>query len=202
MQLRPPTPFFENRNNTGSNNVRFPPTSAVIDPLRTPFLRSNVASMVRAARARPQAMEFRPVRPPLRSLWPSAFLAVLFLIVVPGILEAPSLWPVIGLTGVGLLIAGGIWLWFRGRFPGHPTLRVDAAGMTYLRGGHERSLEWSKVAAIQADFTLDRMLFIPTNGSKPIVMHRNMGSPDGGAWAMVVEQYWRPPKDSGRSRGD
>jgi hypothetical protein len=111
----------------------------------------------------------------------------------PRIVARPALVMVLGLTGLGLLIVGGIWLWFRQRFPGEPTLRVDAVGMTYVRGGRERALKWTDVAAILEDFTLDRLLFVPSSGGKAIVMHRNMVSADGRHWAMLIENYWQPP---------
>jgi hypothetical protein len=105
----------------------------------------------------------------------------------------------VGLIGVALLIAGGIWLWFRGRFPGDPTLRVDTKGMSYVRSGRERGFKWSEIAAIQADFTLDRMLFVPKSGGKPIVMRINMVSADGRYWAGLIENYWRAPKEPRRT---
>jgi hypothetical protein len=145
-------------------------------------------------RVKKEAIEFRPARPPLRTLWPLVILTPLFLILAPRILMHPAPWDVVGLIGGALLIAGGLWMWFRQRFPGDPTLRVDARGMSYVRGRRERALKWSEVAAIQVDFTLDRMLFVPKSGAKPIVMHINMVSADGRQWAMLIEDYWRPPK--------
>jgi hypothetical protein len=145
-----------------------------------------------------EPMEFRPARPPLRKLWPLGILSPLFLMLAPRILKDPKPWDVVGLIGVALLIAGGIWLWFRQRFPGDPVLRVDAAGMSYVRGGRERGLKWKEITAIQVDFTLDRMLFIPTSDQKPIVMHPNMVSADGRPWAMLIENYWRSPENRRR----
>ena len=151
---------------------------------------------------KPKAMEFRPGRPRLRSLWPTAFLAALFVLLSPKVVANPEPLSLFGLAAGALLVMGGTWLWFRQRFPGDPTLRVDAKGMSYIRGGRERGLEWAQVRAIQVDFTLDRMLFIPTSGEEPIVMHLNMVAADGRAWAMMIEEYWEPPKDERRrSRG-
>jgi hypothetical protein len=141
---------------------------------------------------RAEPMEFRPARPPLRQLWPLGILSPLFVIIAPGIVTHPTKESVVGLAGGSLLILGGIWLWFRQRFPGDPRLRVDAFGMSYVRGERERALRWSQVEAILVDFTLDRMLFVPTSGEKPIVMHRNMVSADGQEWAMLIENYWQP----------
>ena len=107
----------------------------------------------------------------------------------------PKPWDVVGLIAMALLIARGSWLWFRQRFPGDPTLRVDANGMSYLRRARERGLKWSEIAAIQADFTLDRMLFVPKSSGKPIVMRINMVSADGRCWAGLIENYWRAPKN-------
>ena len=143
---------------------------------------------------KPEAIEFRPARPPLRKLWPLVVLSPLFLMLAPRILMHPTPWDVAGLIGVALLIAGGIWLWFRQRFPGDPTLRVDAEGMSYVRSGRERALKWTEIEAIQADFTLDRMLFVPKSGAKPIAMRLDMVSADGRHWAMLIENYWRSPK--------
>ena len=141
-----------------------------------------------------EALEFRPARPPLRSLLPTAFLSIVFLAIAPRILAEAAFWPMIGLGGGILLIIGGIWLWFRQRFPGDPTLRVDAKGMSYVRGNRSRSLKWSEVEAILFDFTLDRMLFVPNDGGKPISMRINMITADGRYWAMLIEEYWKPPK--------
>ena len=145
-----------------------------------------------------EALEFRPARPPLRSLWATAFLAAIALVLAPRIVANPSPEPLGGLAGLALLIAGGLWLWFRGRFPGDPVLRVDAKGMTYTRGGRQRGLKWTQVAEIRVDFTLDRMLFVPTSNEKPIVMHLNMVAADGRRWDMLIEEYWQPPKKKAR----
>lgn len=145
-----------------------------------------------------EAMEFRPARPPLRKLWPLGILLLLFVMLAPRILEDPQPRDVVGLICVALLIVGGIWLWFTQRFPGDPTLGVDDKGMSYVRGGRERGFKWSEIAAIQADFTLDRMLFVPKSGERPIVMHRNMVSADGRPWAMLIENYWRSPESKRR----
>jgi hypothetical protein len=144
-----------------------------------------------------ETIEFRPARPPLRKLWSLGFMSLLFLGLAPRILMHPKPWDLVGLVGMALLIAGGTWLWFRQRFPGDPRLRVDAKGMSYIRSGRERGFKWSEIAAIQADFTLDRMLFVPKSGEKPIAMRINMVSADGRHWVGLIENYWRPPK-SGR----
>jgi hypothetical protein len=142
-----------------------------------------------------EAIEFHPARPPLRRLFPVGFLALMFLIIAPKVVADPKPWDVVGLTGGGLLVLGGLWLWFRGRFPGKPTLRVDAEGMTYRRYGRERGLAWSEVAAMPVDFMLERMLFVPKSGGKPIAMHYNMVADDGRAWLMLIEDYWTGPDD-------
>lgn len=149
-----------------------------------------------------EAREFRSARPPLRELVPVAVLTLFFVILAPQIVAHPSVWRLVGLTGTALLIAGGIWLRLRDRFPGDPTLKVDAEGMSYRRGGREQRLKWTEVAAIRADFTLDRMLFIPTSGQKPIAMRHNMVTADGQAWAMLIEEYWQPPEETDRRPQD
>ena len=152
-----------------------------------------VGEVISEGTVQPEPMEFRPVRPPLRQLWPLAILSPIFLLIAPGILADPTPERLVGLAGTGSLILGGIYLWFRQRIPGDPTLRIDAAGMIYARGDRERGLKWTEVAEILVDFTLDRMLFVPTSGGKPIVMHRNMVSADGRRWDMLIETYWQPP---------
>jgi hypothetical protein len=150
-------------------------------------------------RVKAEAIEFRPARPPLRKLWPLGILLPLFLMLAPRIFMNPTPRDVAGLVGLGLLIVGGIWLWFRQRFPGDPTLRVDSKGMTYSRSGRERGLKWTEISEIQADFTLDRMLFVPKSGERPIVMRLNMVSADGRDWAMLIENYWRSPEKGRRT---
>ena len=141
-----------------------------------------------------EQMEFRPARPPLRDLVPIAFVALLFLILAPGIIARPAPWPIVGLTGTALLVVGGLWLRLRHRFPGDPTLRVNREGMSYVRGGRERGFKWTDIAAIRVDSTLNEMRFIPASGERPIVMHNHMVAEDGRPFAMLIEDYWQPPK--------
>ena len=147
-----------------------------------------------------KAMEFHPARPTLRDFLPIAFLSLLFIILAPRIIADPAPWPLVGMTGTALLIAGGIWLRLMYRFPGHPTLRVDQEGMSYSRGGRQRSLKWIDVSGIIVDFTLNRMQFVSPSVDKPIAMHWNMVSSDGQHWLMVMDNYWKAPKEKGRRR--
>jgi len=145
-----------------------------------------------------EPLEFRPARPPLRELVPLLFLALLFLVLALQKIGHSAPVSLVGLSGLALLIAGGIWLRLRYRFPGDPTLRVDGEGMSYVRGGREQALKWSEIAAIHSDFTLNPMLFVPTSGQKRIAMHHDMIAADGRSWVLLIEDYWRPPKDKGR----
>jgi hypothetical protein len=74
-------------------------------------------------------------------------------------------------------------------------LKVGREGMSYVRSGRVRSLTWKDIAAIEVDFTLNRMSFVPVAG-KPIRMRENMVAADGTAWLMVIEDYWSPPRQA------
>jgi hypothetical protein len=82
----------------------------------------------------------------------------------------------------------------RDRWPGDPTLRVDAQGLSYRRFGKTKTMAWTDVAANPVDFTLKRMSFVPSGGGKAIAMRHNMVAEDGTAWLMVIEEYWRAPR--------
>ena len=144
------------------------------------------------ARVAREVMEFRPARPRRPSLWSIVILAIVFIVLALANLAHRAFEPLAALAGVGLLLAAGIWFQFRLRFPGDPTLRVDAEGMSYIRGGREQGLKWTEVSEIMSDSTLGRMLFLPVSGRPPIIMHPDMVAADGRAWALMIEHYWRP----------
>lgn len=140
----------------------------------------------------PKPMEFRPNRPTLRSILPLAFLGLLLVGLAAAAINRPGSVSPIGLAGLALLVAGGAWLLLRNRFPGAPKLRVDRTGMTYERGDRERSLKWDEVAAIHVDHQRQDLRFVASSAEAPIVMHRDMVSPDGQRFDMLMEDYWLP----------
>jgi len=143
-------------------------------------------------------MEFRPARPGLRELAPVAFLgAMLAILLWQAVVKGASVSPW-GLGGLIVLVAGGIFMMLRHRFPGSPVLRVDAEGMTYTRFGRSRAMAWRDVWAIETDFTLNELRFIPIPGSRPIAMYREMVSREGVSFTMVMEDYWESPEDPPR----
>src|SRR3954452_18423287 len=77
--------------------------------------------------------EFRPAQPPLKELVPTAFLFLLLTMIAPHVATRPTRWSIGGVIGCFLLVIGGLWLHLRDRWPGDPTLRVDAQGLSYRR---------------------------------------------------------------------
>ena len=147
-----------------------------------------------------EAREFRPIWPRFREVLPVAFLALLLMIVAPGVLMRPGTWSLVMLTGTALLVLGGAWLLLRLRFPGSPLLRVDGEGLSYVRSGHEQRLRWDEVEAIHVDHQRTELIFLPASGKTPIVVHRDMAAADGQRFDMLIEHYWRPPAEApGRS---
>lgn len=150
--------------------------------------------MKRAA-VKAKEIEFRPVRPGLRELAPVTFLGAMLAIllwqtVVNGARFSP--W---GLGGLIVLVAGGIFMMVRHRFPGSPVLKVDADGMRYIRFGRPRAIAWRDIWAIETDFMLNELRFIPVPVSRPIAMYREMVSADGASFTMVMEDYWESPQN-------
>ena len=139
------------------------------------------------------ALKFHPRRPSLREVAPVAFLSLLWLVLAPRILASPTRTSLLGLAAFTLLVACGIWLQARLRFPGSPTLRVDGEGMCYIRGGRERRLAWKDVAEIQINYPRREFRFVPSSGGHPIVMHSHMVTADGRWFDSLIEEYWQPP---------
>src|SRR6476661_6959224 len=96
-------------------------------------------------RLKPPALTFRPARPPFKDAWPTAFLGALTLILIPTIIRRPDTQSVIGLTLALILVGGGVWWWFRQRWPGDPHLKVNAQGMSYTRFGRTRGYSWKEI---------------------------------------------------------
>ena len=142
--------------------------------------------------------EFRPARPQVREIVPVALLgAILAVLLWQAVVNGARFSPW-GLGGLTVLVAGGIFMMLRHMFPGSPVLSVDAEGMTYTRFGRSRAMAWRDVWAIETDFTLDELRFIPVPGSRPIAMYREMVSREGVSFTMVMEDYWESPEDQRR----
>ena len=140
----------------------------------------------------PPPLEFRPAWPRLRDLWALIVFGLLAIALFLSMviqrkwdLGAP-------LAAVTLLLAGGLWIEFRLRFPGSPRLAVDSGGMAYRRGGSEKRLSWDEVAAILVLHDRSEMRFVLRSGPRPIAMHRDMTTVDGQRFDMLIEEYWSP----------
>lgn len=137
-------------------------------------------------------MEFRPAPPTRKALFPFAvFGLVLILIAVRAVTRPEGISPVLVGAAV-ILAAAGFGLAFRLRFPGSPTLRVTRETLTYSRGGHSRTLRWADVADVRLDHQRKELRFIPTDGGRPLVMHRDMIAADGRRFDGLIEHWWKP----------
>ena len=59
-------------------------------------------------------------------------------------------------------------------------------------------MRWQDVAAIEVDFTLDRMRFVPGGEGRAITMRPSRVASEGRHWLNLVEIYWMPDDDERR----
>ncbi|MFN4136651.1 MAG: hypothetical protein ACK4G2_13445 [Novosphingobium sp.] len=137
-------------------------------------------------------MIFRPAPPSWREIWPVLAMAALVLLLLPGSVVGRSDRAIAPLALSGLLLAGALYLPARNRFPGRPTLHIDAHGLRYERGGKMQVLEWSDVSEVLRDFTLGTITFVSRSGRGSIRVHADMTCADGQRLDMVFDSYWKP----------
>lgn len=138
---------------------------------------------------------FRPARPRLKELRGAALFAVLLVILLYAALRDGSSSSLAAAAGSALMMTGGLWLALHDRWPGRPELFMDAQGLRYSRFGREQSMRWDEVASIEALYDRNQMRFVPVSGGKPITTRLQMVT-EGGEWfAMLLEEYWTPPKE-------
>ena len=145
-----------------------------------------------------EALAFRPARPGLREVAPVVVMGLLVCVLATRLSEQPGPGFVFGFVCSVGLVACGAWLTFHLRWPGRPVLRIGADGLSAERGGRTRVLRWEEVAEVQVLHQLTEMRFVPVDGGRPILVHRDMITRDGRRLDAVIDPYLR----RGRVRRD
>ena len=134
-------------------------------------------------------MTFRPAPPEWRKEWPLLLVSAALPFATAKALSEPTAQHLATLAFVSILWLCGILLILRHRFPGKPTLIIDAEGVSYRRGGRETALPWSEVEDILDEAHGDTMLIVGRDRNSSIRTRSLMLSADGTEFTIAIERF-------------
>jgi len=96
-------------------------------------------------------------------------------------------------VAAGMTLAA-LWLAYRGRLLGRPTLITGPTQLCFRKGRREVTAPWSDIERVSFGPYMRRELWLVRRSGAPIRISDSMTTADGERFDMVFEDYWKPPK--------
>ena len=132
------------------------------------------------------ARTFRPTLPPLRDSWPALFFALLSLLALVGWFREGRVGPLLASLG---LMAAAVWIAFRLRVLGSPTLTIDRDEVRYRRGKREEVARWSDIEMVSFGPYERKEIWLLRRDGPPIKFSDSMTTTDGERFDMIFDAY-------------
>lgn len=139
----------------------------------------------------PPVRIFHPTMPSWRDLREALVFAVLSLLALIGWVREGN---VAVLAASLAMTSAALWLAYRGRVFGDPTLIAEPTHVRFRKRGREVSAPWSDIESVSFGPYLRRELWLVRRSGDPIRFSDSMTTAQGERFDMLIEDYLPPPK--------